>query len=254
MTHVAPLKILKASAGSGKTFSLTLHYITLLLTNENSYREILAVTFTNKATAEMKERILSVLQGLAIGDTSDKIESFRKLLLDKNPTWSSALIQKKAHSVYRRILHDYSHFTISTIDGFSQKVIRSFSYELNLDAGYKIEMNTNKVKTDLTMMLNQLLDEKPELLEWIIGYAEKKIANNENWNYRTQLSQLAGLIFSENFQEFDGALASAETNQVFNLLNKEIFDKTQSYLESLSLGIQSFQETFKSFRKIHKTY
>jgi ATP-dependent helicase/nuclease subunit A len=246
MTHVAPLKILKASAGSGKTFSLTLHYITLLLTNENSYREILAVTFTNKATAEMKERILSVLQGLAMGDTSDKIESFRKLLLDKNPTWSSALIQKKAHSVYRRILHDYSHFTISTIDGFSQKVIRSFSYELNLDAGYKIEMNTNKVKTDLTMMLNQLLDEKPELLEWIIGYAEKKIANNENWNYRTQLSQLAGLIFSENFQEFDGALASAETNQVFNLLNKEIFDKTQSYLESLSLGIQSFQETFKS--------
>ena len=73
MTHVAPLKILKASAGSGKTFSLTLHYITLLLTNENSYREILAVTFTNKATAEMKERILSVLQGLAIGDTSSKI-------------------------------------------------------------------------------------------------------------------------------------------------------------------------------------
>ena len=246
MMHIAPLKILKASAGSGKTFSLTLHYITLLLTNENSYREILAVTFTNKATAEMKERILSVLQGLALGDSSSKIESFRKLLLEKNQTWSAANIQTIAHSVYRRILHDYSHFTISTIDGFSQKVIRSFTYELNLDAGYKIEMNTNKVKTDLTMMLNQLLDEKPELLDWIIGYAEKKIANNENWNYRKQLSQLAGLIFSENFQEFDGALATADTNQVFNLLNKEIFDKTHSYFESLSLAIQSFQETFKS--------
>ena len=246
MTHVAPLKILKASAGSGKTFSLTLHYITLLLTNENSYREILAVTFTNKATAEMKERILSVLQGLALGYTSNKIDSFRKLLLEKNPNWSSALIQEKAHRVYRKILHDYSHFTISTIDGFSQKVIRSFTYELNLDAAYKIEMNTNKVKTDLTMMLNQLLDEKPELLDWIIGYAEKKINNNENWNYRNQLSQLAGLIFSENFQEFDGALSTADTNQIFNLFNKEIFEKTHSYLESLSLAIQSFQETFKS--------
>lgn len=246
MTHVAPLKILKASAGSGKTFSLTLHYITLLLTNENSYREILAVTFTNKATAEMKERILSVLQGLAIGDTSDKIDSFRKLLLEKNPTWSAHLIQEKAHRVYRKILHDYSHFTISTIDGFSQKVIRSFTYELNLDAGYKIEMNTSKVKSDLTMMLNQLLDEKPELLEWIIGFAEKKIANNENWNYRNQLSQLAGLIFTENFQEFDGALASADTNQIFNLLNKEILERTQSYIESLSLAIQAFQETYRS--------
>lgn len=246
MTQVAPLKILKASAGSGKTFSLTLHYITLLLSNENSYREILAVTFTNKATAEMKERILSVLQGLALGDNSKKIESFRKLLLEKNPSWSSALIQEKAHRVYRKILHDYSHFTISTIDGFSQKVIRSFTYELNLDAAYKIEMNTNKVKTDLTLMLNQLLDEKPELLEWIIGYAEKKINNNENWNYRNQLNQLAGLIFTENFQEFDGALASAHTNQIFNLLNKEIFEKTQSYLGSLNLAIQSYQETFQS--------
>ncbi|NGM74145.1 UvrD-helicase domain-containing protein [Sphingobacterium sp. SGL-16] len=248
MTHVAPLKILKASAGSGKTFSLTLHYITLLLNNENSYREILAVTFTNKATAEMKERILSVLQGLATGNVSDNIESFRKLLINQNPNWSAALIQEKAHRVYRKILHDYSHFTISTIDGFSQKVIRSFTYELNLDAAYKIEMNTNKVKTDLTMMLNQLLDEKPELLDWIIAYAEKKINNNENWNYRNQLSQLAGLIFTENFQEFDGALASADTNQIFNLLNKDIFEKTQSYLESLSLAIQSFQETFKALQ------
>src|SRR5690606_9032507 len=246
MTHVAPLKILKASAGSGKTFSLTLHYISLLMTNENSYREILAVTFTNKATAEMKERILSVLQGLAVGETSSKIDSFRKLLLEHNPQWSASLIQEKAYRVYRRILHDYSHFTISTIDGFSQKVIRSFTYELNLDAAFKIEMNTNKVKTDLTMMLNQLLDEKPELLDWIIGYAEKKIANNENWNYRNQLSQLASLIFTENFQEFDGALASADTNEIFNLLNKEVFEKTQSYLDSLSLAIQSFQETFKS--------
>src|SRR5690606_39294228 len=69
MAHIAPLKILKASAGSGKTFSLTLHYIALLLSNEYSYKEILAVTFTNKATAEMKERILSVLQLLATADS-----------------------------------------------------------------------------------------------------------------------------------------------------------------------------------------
>jgi len=129
----APLKILKASAGSGKTFSLTLHYITLLLANENSYREILAVTFTNKATAEMKERILSVLEGLAIGSQDRKIADFRSLLLAEHPQWDASTLQTKAYAVFRRILHDYSRFTISTIDGFSQKVIRSFTYELNLD-------------------------------------------------------------------------------------------------------------------------
>lgn len=246
MTHVAPLKILKASAGSGKTFSLTLHYITLLLSNENSYREILAVTFTNKATAEMKERILFVLEGLAQGDTQRKINDFRELLLKNNPKWNPQIIQQKAYHVFRKIIHDYGNFTVSTIDGFSQKVIRSFTYELNLDSAYKIEMNTNKVKKDLTIMLNQVLDNKPDLLEWIITYAEKKINNNENWNYRTQLNALAGLIFSENFQEFDSALASRKDEQIFKLLDQEIFEKIDNYIQSLKLAIESFQETFKS--------
>lgn len=247
MNSVAPLKILKASAGSGKTFSLTLHYITLLLSNENSYREILAVTFTNKATAEMKERILGVLNGLATGDQSRKINDFRVLLLEQSPEWDEHALQQKAHQVYRRILHDYGRFTISTIDGFSQKVIRAFTYELNLDAAYKIEMNTAKVKQELTVMLNQLLDERPDLLEWIIAYADQKISNNENWNYRQQLLSLAGLIFTENFQEFNASIASADANQVFKLLNSEVREKTAAFLESLSLAISAYAEIFASF-------
>ncbi len=244
---VAPLKILKASAGSGKTFSLTLHYITLLLYNENSYREILAVTFTNKATAEMKERVLTTLKGLATEDASSSITNFRELLLQQNPNWSAQSLQLNAHRIYRKILHDYSRFTISTIDGFSQKVIRSFTYELNLDAAYKIEMNINKVKQDLTIMLNQLLDEKPELLDWIIDYAEQKIANNENWNYRQQLIGLAGLIFTENFQEFDMHLAAANSHQVFMLLNLETQEKTSSFHSSFEGLIKLFQSTCQEY-------
>ncbi|TYR38078.1 AAA family ATPase [Sphingobacterium phlebotomi] len=246
MNPVAPLKILKASAGSGKTFSLTLHYLTLLLSNENSYREILAVTFTNKATAEMKERILTVLQGLATADTSQKIVDFGHLLLERFPEWDDSQLQQKAHRVYRKILHDYSRFTVSTIDGFSQKVIRSFTYELNLDAAYKIEMNTAKVKQDLSVMLNQLLDERPDLLEWIIEYAEQKIANNENWNYRQQLLSLAGLIFTENFQEFNAYLAAANTDAIFTLLNKDVQEKTTFFLDTLAQTIQTFTTTFRS--------
>lgn len=253
MTPIAPLKILKASAGSGKTFSLTLHYLTLLLHNENSYKEILAVTFTNKATAEMKHRILSVLHDLAIepptiAKDDSRAADFRQILLAQNPGWSAYDIQQKAHRVYRRIIHDYSHFTISTIDGFSQKVIRSFTYELNLDAGYKIEMNTNKVKAELTTMLNQLLDDRPDLLHWIIDYAEKKINNNENWNYRSELTKLASLIFSENFQEFNTAVTLADANEVFQLLNQEILEKTSTYLDSLNAAIELFRETYKSLQ------
>lgn len=247
MTPIAPLKILKASAGSGKTFSLTLHYLSLLLSNENSYREILAVTFTNKATAEMKERILSVLHALAIGDTNNTKDVLR-ILLQNNPTWTSQSIQKAAHRVYRRILHDYSHFTISTIDGFSQKVIRSFTYELNLDAAYKIEMNTNKVKADLTNMLNQLLDERPDLLEWIIDFAEKKINNNENWNYRQQLLNLANLIFSENFLEFENNLIALNSAEVFHLLDKDITAYTQTFIGAVQDAVESFRDTCKQYQ------
>lgn len=246
MKTVAPLKILKASAGSGKTFSLTLHYLTLLLSNENSYREILAVTFTNKATAEMKERILGVLHGLAIADKRQKTEDFRQLLLEQFVEWGESQLQQKAHTIYRKILHDYSHFTISTIDGFSQKVIRSFTYELNLDAAYKIEMNTAKVKQDLSVMLNQLLDERPDLLTWIIAFAEQKIANNENWNYRQQLVNLASLIFTENFQEFNAHLASAPVEDVFTLLNRDVQEKTAFFLDTLSQTIRTFSTTFRS--------
>ena len=248
MNPVAPLKILKASAGSGKTFSLTLHYINLLLINENNYREILAVTFTNKATAEMKERILAVLQGLATGDKQTKIESFRKLLLAQHSYWKTEDLLQKAQCVYRRILHDYGRFTISTIDGFSQKVIRSFTYELNLDAAYKIEMNTAKVKQDLSIMLNQLLDERPDLLEWIIAFAEQKIANNENWNYRKQLLSLAGLIFTENFQEFNAAISSTDDKQIFHLLHNEVQEQTKNFLDSLSLAIQAYIDCIKTFQ------
>ena len=123
-----PLKILQASAGSGKTFSLTAHYLTLLFSGDNKYREILAVTFTNKATEEMKTRILEVLHGLANGNPSKKIEDYRVLVLASYPELKAESLKLKADVIYRKILHDYSRFSVSTIYGFVQKLIRGFSF------------------------------------------------------------------------------------------------------------------------------
>ena len=184
MPAVPPLKILKASAGSGKTFSLTAQYLILLFSGENKYREILAITFTNKATAEMKGRILEVLEALATdaGRTKDVAGGYREILLAAYPRWDAAELQQRAVETYRRILHDYSRFAVSTIDGFTQKVIRGFTFELGIDAGYKLEMNIRKVKTDLVLRLNRVLDERPDLLQWIMDFAQTKIDRDENWN------------------------------------------------------------------------
>ncbi|KQR69733.1 exodeoxyribonuclease V subunit beta [Pedobacter sp. Leaf176] len=217
-----PVKILQASAGSGKTFSLTAHYLTLLFSGENKYREILAVTFTNKATEEMKSRILEVLVGLAQGNPSKKIDDYRKLILKAYPQLSSPELQVKADKIYRKILHDYSRFSVSTIDGFVQKVIRGFAFELGLNADYNLEMNYDKVKDDLVNKLDEALNDNKQLLQWIIDLAIERISDNKSWNYKIELYNLIGEIFSERFQIFEAAVEELGLENIDELFKKYI--------------------------------
>ncbi len=263
---VPPLKILKASAGSGKTFSLTAHYLTLLFSGETKYREILAVTFTNKATAEMKGRILKVLEALATGRGSEKdnASGYREILLEAYPHWDAADLQQRATEVYRKILHDYSRFAVSTIDGFTQKVIRGFTFELGIEAGYKLEMNIRKVKADLVLRLNRLLDERPDLLQWIMDYAQTRIDRDENWNYRWALSDLASEIFKEDFQDFDKAVSDIPEQELFASLDsycKETLNQFEDAFEQLlktaadvfvSSGVDVMDLTGKSRNQLGK--
>ncbi|MFA6277031.1 MAG: UvrD-helicase domain-containing protein [Pedobacter sp.] len=229
-----PLKILQASAGSGKTFSLTAHYLTLLFSGENKYREILAVTFTNKATEEMKTRILEVLVGLAKGDPRGKIEDYRKLILAAYPNLSAQELQFKAEKVYRKILHDYSRFSVSTIDGFVQKVIRGFAFELGLNADYNLEMNYDKVKDDLVNKLDEALDHNKQLLQWIIDLAIERISDNKSWNYKIELYNLIGEIFSERFQIFETAVEDLGLENIDELFKK--------YISVTKAEIKNFEE------------
>ena len=231
-----PLKILQASAGSGKTFSLTAHYLTLLLSGETKYREILAVTFTNKATEEMKTRIMEVLKGFATGD--QEVDDYRILVLKAHPDLNTDTLQEKSARIYKRILHDYSRFSVSTIDGFVQKVIRGFAFELGLDSGYKLEMNFDKVKNELADKLDEQLDVNPNLLQWIIDLALDRINNNISWNYRSELTDLAGEIFKERYQPFDNAIQELVQHTDMNVL-------FSNYHKDTKKQITLFQDTIK---------
>jgi ATP-dependent helicase/nuclease subunit A len=243
-----PLKILQASAGSGKTFSLTAHYLTLLLAGENKYREILAVTFTNKATEEMKTRIMEVLKGFAEGD--QQYDSYREIVLKGNPALDAGSLQQKADQIYRRILHDYSRFSVSTIDGFVQKVIRGFAFELGLDAGYSLEMNYDKVKEELVGKLDAALDHNKTLLQWIIDLALERISDNKSWNYKTELYSLIGEVFKERFQTFEEAIASFPAGEIDTLfkryiqINKEAIKNFEEELTNLAIRAQDVFNRF----------
>ncbi|TKC55792.1 DNA helicase UvrD [Pedobacter hiemivivus] len=233
-----PLKILQASAGSGKTFSLTAHYLTLLLSGETKYREILAVTFTNKATEEMKSRIMEVLKGFAEGDPSKKINDYREIVLKAHPDMDAASLKQKSDKIYRKILHDYGRFSVSTIDGFVQKVIRGFAFELGLDAGYGLEMNYDKVKNELAERLDKALDKNPVLLQWIIDLALDRINNNLSWNYRRELIDLANEIFKERYQPFENAIKELGESADLDALFKD-------YNKVTRLGMETFESTIK---------
>ena len=195
-----PFIIYKSSAGSGKTYTLTLEYLKLALQNPRSgFKQILAVTFTNKATAEMKERILEVLERLSHrvkqGEFLDE-ELMKHLKLDEKQ------LQTRARETLLSILHGYGYFSVSTIDSFFQKVIRSFAREMDLQAKFDLEMDTDAVLERLVDRIVEKVAQDKNLRAWLIGYAEEQIEEGKTWDIRNGIKGLGKEIFQERFKAF----------------------------------------------------
>jgi len=193
------LNIYRASAGSGKTHRLTGDFISLLFSrdNERTYRKILAVTFTNKATDEMKSRILKELYALSTAQKS----GYRAELMAKYKLTEDA-VNHRARKILVAILHDYSSFSISTIDKFFQQVIRAFAREIGVQGGYNLELDSD---TTLQQSIDNLfhdlnLEDNKQLLTWLTNFAEERIEQSEGWNPRKNIESLGKEIFKESYQ------------------------------------------------------
>lgn len=223
------LTVYRASAGSGKTHQLTAEYLKLLFASPYAYRHILAVTFTNKATDEMKTRIIAELAKLSSGKDSGYIEELTTVY-----SINEKQLREKAHKTLVLILHDYSAFSISTIDRFFQQTMRAFARELGLGGGYNVELDTTKVlKESIDSMLYDLeRKENKQLLDWLIRFSEEKIENGETWNIRKDIQTLSSEIFKESYKAFSDEL------------QKDIADKglLDDYKKELSAYIHQFEK------------
>jgi ATP-dependent exoDNAse (exonuclease V) beta subunit len=189
------LTIFNASAGSGKTYTLTGIYLSSLFRSRYNYRKILAVTFTNKATAEMKERILDNLHKLASGKES---EYLRQLMGEtgKPERW----IRVEAGEILNSILHDFSRFSVSTIDSFFQKILRAFAREAGLRSGYNIELDhTALLSSAIDEMISSASDDA-KLREWLIRYATSNIDEEKSWDLKQGITHLSQELFREKFK------------------------------------------------------
>ncbi|MCC5931926.1 MAG: UvrD-helicase domain-containing protein [Cyclobacteriaceae bacterium] len=223
--------IYSSSAGSGKTYRLVLEYLKLALQSPVAFQQILAITFTNKATREMKERIVHELTALANGHKSAMKEELCSFFqFDENE------LSQKAHLLIRHILHNYSALYISTIDSFFQSIIKSFARDLGMLGNYKVEMDQDKVISEITDRLLDELGGNAKITQWIVDYAHSQLDDNKSWDVRKNIKSLSEELFKEEFQR---------NAEILNDLNQkpDFFTDFQKKLQKIR---KDFEQNMKS--------
>lgn len=235
---MSELLVYKASAGSGKTFTLAVEYIKLLILNPYAYRQILAVTFTNKATAEMKERILSQLYGIHTGDR----DSAAYLNRIKEETGKTAEeVREAAGTALSYMLHDYSRFRVETIDSFFQSVMRNLARELELSPNLNIELDSGEVLSNAVDSMIEKLGPTSPVLAWLLDYINERIADDKRWNVSDEIKSFGKNIFDEVYIEKGGPLREKlRQPQTVQLYRRELQTLAAVILEQM----QGFHDQF----------
>ncbi len=228
------LTIYKASAGSGKTYTLARDFISLVITDPERYKNVLAVTFTNKATDEMKTRILDELYVLSSGESSSMME----FIANENGLTEKE-VSGRARIILETILHNYSRFHIETIDRFFQRAIRAFTREIGLSGGYEIELDSRSVLSEAIDEMLGGLDQEPELLQWFVEFARDKVQEGKHWNLKNDLMVLGQELNKESFQE-------GSEDLVRQLGDKDKFSSFQKELHQIKYR---FENSLKGFAK-----
>ena len=209
-TH--PLTVYKASAGSGKTFTLAIEYISLLVRNPESYKSILAVTFTNKATEEMKMRIISQLYGISrrLEDSKDYLQK----VIEKTGLSEEKVIER-ASIALSLLVHNYNYFRVQTIDAFFQSVMRNLARELDLTPNLRIDLNDQQVEEMAVDELIDNLDRNPKVLNWVREYIANNIQDDRSWNIIGDIKKFGKNIFRDFYKKHADELDELMKNDQF---------------------------------------
>ena len=240
---VKPLTVYKASAGSGKTFTLATEYIRLIVENPTSYRNILAVTFTNKATEEMKMRILSQLYGIWKG--LPESDNYLQVIVEKT-VYAPKLIRERAGQGLSNLLHNYNYFRVETIDTFFQSVLRNMARELDLTTNLKIGLNDVQVEELAVDQLIADLSTTDVMLQWILKYIMESISDEKSWNVISQIKRFGRTIFNNEYKEVSQALEQKmEEKGFFERYTTQLREIRKAAEERMILIGESFFDTLE---------
>ncbi|WP_456379487.1 UvrD-helicase domain-containing protein [Lutibacter sp.] len=195
MQKSTSFQVYNASAGSGKTFTLVKEYLKILLSSTNIYKfqQILAVTFTNKAAGEMKERVIENLQ-----EFSNKQSNNMLPIICKEANLSEETIFNRSQQILNAILQNYSAFSITTIDSFTHKLIRTFAFDLQLPMNFEVEMDAESLLNEAVDVVISKIGDTKELTDLLVSYSIQKLEDDKAWDISKELKTFAKIILNEN--------------------------------------------------------
>ncbi|HHP7240123.1 MAG TPA: UvrD-helicase domain-containing protein [Cyclobacteriaceae bacterium] len=226
-----PFVVYRSSAGSGKTFTLAKEYIKLSLRSPDYFQKILAVTFTNKAAEEMKNRVISYLEALSKGEGLMTEMLLHETLLRPDE------LKEKAHQSLKCILHNYSRFSISTIDSFFHQVVRSFAMEIGIRGGFDVELDKDLVLDKVVDELLADIHHHKALVQWLKDFSIERLTQGEKYEIREEIKKLGNELFQERFKTKYSKFSENERNlehitQLDRQLRKNIFS-FENHLRSI---------------------
>ncbi len=250
--------IYKSSAGSGKTFTLVKEYLALALNDPSempqAYRHILAVTFTNKAASEMKERIIKALKELSEEDYSSVSAGTKTLLIElkKHEALNAAgqlddaMLRKRAQRVLTSILHNYSDFAIGTIDSFVHRVVRTFAFDLRIPLSFEIEMDDDKLLTQAIDLLLAQIGSNEKLTKALVEYTESKTDDEKSWHIENDLKEFAKNLLNEDGAVHIEKLKHLTVDDFFGIKDVLFLEMKKFETEVISFGKQGLELIFKN--------
>ena len=245
------LIVYRASAGTGKTFTLAAEYIAMLLSDDHMYRHILAVTFTNKAKEEMKERILQYLYDLSPRGHMTPDDGFAQKVckheLLRGTGWEE--VRRRAGTALGEILHDYDRFRVETIDSFFQSVLQNLARELGVAANFRVSLDDAQVVSEAVDRLLLSLADRPDLRAWVLNYMEAHFRDGKGYNVARELKKFASELSKDNYRDNAGRLAGALEHdflaayrQEMDGLAKEIDDHLSTFATHIAERIEESGE------------
>lgn len=213
--------IYNASAGAGKTHTLVKEYLKIILSysdKEDAYRNVLAITFTNKAVNEMKSRIVSSIYAFTLGEIPKKeYQLLEQIMLETS--YTEAYIREKSKRILKNMIHNYAGFDISTIDKFTHKIIRSFAFDLNLPFHFEVSLDTEALLQEAVDALIAKAGIEEELTKLLIDFSIDKADNDKSWDVTHELMDIGRLLLNENNKNELEAFKNIEIRTFLTLKN-----------------------------------